>query len=262
MKKNHSLLLFILAFIACGKEKDKIDTDKLYDQGTEFYYKKNFDSAFSKFYKSYEQYLNNKQNRDAAISLIYSSMVQNEKGDYLGSNDNATKAAKLLDKNDENFSSIYNQFGRNHEELKNYKEAIYFYNQAIPISRDEHSKLVLQNNIGIINLKIKNYPEAVKIFANAAKNKLVKDSIDLGNKILDNYAYSKFLSNQYYNAEKELTSILSSKLRRKDLSGVNASLSHLADFFKNRNQSKSLYYAKAMYENSKKQEVLTMSWML
>ncbi|MCU7617437.1 hypothetical protein NZ698_09525 [Chryseobacterium sp. PBS4-4] len=254
MKKNHSLflLLFILTFIACGKEKDKIEADKLYEQGTELYYKKKFDSAFVKFYKSYQQYLNNKQNKDAAVSLIFSSMIQTEKGDYLGSNDNATKAAKLLDKNDENFSSIYNQFGRNHEELKNYKEAIYFYNKAIPFSDNEHAKLVLQNNIGIINLKIKNYPEAVKIFSNATKNKLIKDSIDLGNKIFDNYAYSKFLSNKNYNAEKELKSILSNKLGRKDLSGINASLSHLADFFKNKNQSKSLYYAKAMYENSKK----------
>ncbi|KQR90447.1 hypothetical protein ASG01_15140 [Chryseobacterium sp. Leaf180] len=101
----------------------------------------------------------------------------------MGSNDNATKAAKLLDKNDRNFSSIYNQFARNHEELKNYKEAIYFYNKAIPFSDDEHSKLVLQNNIGIANLKLKNYHEAVEIFAEAARNKLVKDSVDLGNKI-------------------------------------------------------------------------------
>ncbi|KNB62102.1 hypothetical protein HIO71_04375 [Chryseobacterium aquaticum] len=254
MKKSHSLfiLLCFLIIIACNKQEDKIEADKLYEQGTELYYKKNFDSAFTKFYKSYQQYLNNKQNKDAAISLIFSSMIQTEKGDYLGSNDNATKAAKLLDKNDENFSSIYNQFGRNHEELKNYKEAIYFYNKAIPFSDNEHAKLVLQNNIGIINLKINNYPEAVKIFANATKHKLVKDSIDLGNKILDNYAYSKFLFNKNYNAEKELLSILSNKLGRKDLSGINASLSHLADFFKNKNQAKSLYYAKAMYENSKK----------
>ncbi|WP_343660692.1 ATP-binding protein [Chryseobacterium sp.] len=253
MKKNHSLFfLFFLIILSCNKDKTPSLGDKLYNRASDLYYEKKYDSAFVKFYKAHQDYLDHKDNENAAKAMIFLSIIQNEKGDYLGSNESATKAAKLLKKDDENFVSIYNQFGRNHDELKNYKEAIYFYNKAIPYSNDEHSILVLKNNIGIINLKLKNYNEAVKIFENASKSNCVKDSIDLGNKILDNYAYSKFLLNANYNAENELTSILANKFKRKDLQGVNASLAHLSDYFSKRDQKKSLDYAKAMYENSKR----------
>lgn len=253
MKKIHSLFL-LLYLIVCSCNKDNVSHlgDNLYDQGSELYYKKNYDSAFVKFYKAHQEYLDNKDNENAAKAMIFLSIIQNEKGDYLGSNESAAKAAKLLKKGDDNIVSIYNQFGRNHEELKNYKEAIYFYNKAIPITNDKHSLLVLKNNIGIIYLKLKDYSKAVKTFEEASKSKLIKDSIDLGNKILDNYAYSKFLQNNNYNAEGELLKILFNKSKRKDLQGVNASLAHLSDYFSKKNQERSLHYAKEMYENSKK----------
>lgn len=255
MKKIHSLLLIVLVIIiGCTQKKDKNVADKLYNEGVDLYYKKDYDSSFAKFYKSYQEYLNSESNRDAALSLIYSSIIQNEKGDYLGSNENAAKAAKLLDKNDENLVSIYNQFARNHEQLKNYKEAIYFYDKAIKLNDDIYSKLVLKNNIGVINLKIKNYKEALRIFSDAANNDITKDSVDLGNKILDNFAYAKFLSDNSYNAENDLVLILNNKLKRKDFTGANASLSHLSDYFLKKDDDKSIFYAKEMYKNAKKTE--------
>lgn len=252
MKIHHSLFLLLLVlFFSCKENKRDILADTFYDKGYDFYYKKNYDSSFVNFFKASQGL---KEPSKIANSLIFLSIIQTEKGDFLGSNENLKKSTNFIRKNDnENLNSIYNQFAINHNALKNYKEAIYCYNKALTFTdKDSYSGLSIENNIGVSNLKIKNYNYALNIFNNLSKNPLIKDSIDFRNRVLDNLTYTKSLIYKDYNAESDLVSILEKRINRNDLSGVNASLSHLTDYFNSRNKNKALYYAKAMYDNSKK----------
>lgn len=254
MKKIHSLfLLIVLVFCSCNKSKIVSPADVLYDNGYDLYFKKNYDSAFISFYKASQEYINNRDNHNLTKTLIFLAIIQTEKGDFLGSNESLEKATKFIQPNDkDNFVSIYNQFAINHNSLKNYKEAIYCYNKALSYSADHYSNLNIENNIGVSNLKIKNYSEALKVFRNISNDPTIKDSIDFRNRVYDNLAFTKFLFNQKYNVENELTSVLDNRIKRNDIYGINASVSHLADYFQNSDQKKSLYYAKFMYENAKK----------
>ncbi|MFP3570932.1 hypothetical protein, partial [Paraburkholderia sp. SIMBA_030] len=59
----------------------------------------------------------------------------------------------------------------------------------------------------------------------------------------DNLAYTKFLQNKEYNAEPELLKTLKIRDSTNDVSGLNATYSHLSDFFKDHNPERSLFYA-------------------
>ncbi|MBW8362664.1 MAG: hypothetical protein K0M56_10825 [Kaistella sp.] len=252
MKKHSLFLLFLLFFFSCGNKKELSAADSSYDKGEYLYYQGKYNDSFTHFYQAYEAYIAANDDANAANSLIFLAIIQTEKGDFLGSNENLRKAAKLAARDQSMLTSIYNQFAINHNALKNNKEALYCYNKALQFNHDDYSDLTIQNNMGISYLKIGKYSDAKRLFEGVATDPLIRDSIEFRNRVSDNLAYAKFLEDPQYKADVPMHTILKSRTKRGDLYGMTASFSHLADFYRKKDPQQALRFASAMYENAKK----------
>lgn len=253
MKKSHSLFLFLLLFfLSCENKKELLSGDRSYTQGEHLFYEGKYNDSFTHFYQAYQAFISANDHADAANSLIFLAIIQTEKGDFLGSNDNLKKAAGFAGQDQAKLTSIYNQFAINHNALKNNTGALYCYNKALGFNGDHYSDLSIKNNIGISHLKTGQYSDAKRIFESIAGDRMIRDSIDFRNRVFDNLAYAKFLADPQYDASTELYEVLKSRTKRNDLYGMTASFSHLADFYRKKDQGKSLLLGQAMYENAQK----------
>ena len=252
MKTVHSLFLLILLFnCSCTNSKESSPADTAYKKGEKLYDQSNYDTAFTYLYQAYQGYLTEKKYTDAAYSLIFLAIIQTEKGDFLGSNENLSKAARFAGKDEVLLTSVYNQFAINHNYLKNNKEAVYWYDKALQLTENTYSQLSIKNNIGISHLKMGKYSQAENVFKEISQNPAIKDSINFRNRVLDNFAYSQFLSGTSP-SENALLTVLKSRKKNKDRFGLTASLSHLADFYNPTHPQKSYEFSAAMYDNARK----------
>ncbi|WP_228460409.1 tetratricopeptide repeat-containing sensor histidine kinase [Chryseobacterium gallinarum] len=208
------------------------------------------DSAFKYFNEASTYYLLKKDSIRYASSLAYLSIISIEQGDYYGSEELNTAAIKYLKqpRDNEYLLSIYNSIAISRKNLKDYKTAIIWYNKALNVAKKTDDKITIKNNIAIANAKMKNFTEAVKILDSLYFNMQNAQNTRLKSKILDNLAYTKFLQDSQYDAEKELNKALTIRNENNDIWGLNASYAHLSDFYSNINKQKSLLYANKMYE--------------
>lgn len=251
MKIFHSLFLFLLVLLcSCQNIREETSADKVYKKAEKLYDNSNYDQAFIYFYEAYQGYRSEKKYTDAAYSLIFLAIIQTEKGDFLGSNENLSSATRLAGKDEVLLTSVYNQFAINHNFLKNNEEAIYWYDKALLLSQDQYAELSIKNNIGISYLKMGKCTQAESIFKEISQNPTIRDNINFRNRVSDNFAYAQFLSGKRNPAEREMLNILESRKNQKDRFGMTASLSHLADFYSAANPQKSYEFATAMYNNA------------
>lgn len=242
------ILLFLLSCSKIEKENRILrNGDKIY-QKAELMFSKNNDSAFFYFNNAYGFYLIEKDSLNCANSLIYQSIIQNEKGDYFGAEETNINALKFLQNKNINQLSIYNEIAISRKNLKDYKTALIWYEKALKISTDSLEKIKIQNNIAVAYSKLKDYKKSIEIFESLLNLKLTNQDKKIKSKIIDNLAFTKFLQNKNYNAEPELNKALKIREEENDLWGQNASHAHLADYFKEKNPEKSLFHAHKMYE--------------
>lgn len=255
MKIIHSpFLCLLLLLFACTDKKEATAADITYKKAEKLYDRGAYERAFPGFYRAYQAYLAEQKPRDAAYSLVFLAIIQTEKGDFMGSNENLSKALKLSGTDETLLTSVYNQFAINHNLLQNHENAVYWYHKALALTDNPYYKLSIKNNIGIAYLKMGRYVTADSLFKEIAGHAAIKDSISFRNRVADNFAYSKFLAGKNNAAEKEMLTVLESRKRNGDLYGLTTSYSHLADFYKSTDPRKSYEFASAMYENARKTE--------
>ena len=95
----------------------------------------------------------------------------------------------------------------------------------------------------------KNYNEALKIY-----NKILEGESKNKNeysRALSNFAYTQWLQNPKNNYDFEFYKALNIRLKEKDLWGLNASYSHLADYYTQKKPDSALIYATKMYDVAK-----------
>lgn len=252
--KNFIHIIFILVLCSCHrKEISKIDR-ATYDKAYDFYDASQSDSAYTYFNKAKDELIEKGYYSFAGNSLVIMGIIQCEKGDYYGSQETALSAIKYLDekKDSAELSANYNNLGIASQKLKDYNKAIAFFNKAATFSQDSIYKLTQLNNQAISFTLLKKFDSAIITFNKVLSYpNLIKRPI-LYSMAYDNLAYTKFLHNKKYNAEPELLKALKIRDSVNDVSGLNATYSHLSDFFKDHNPEKSLFYAKKMLDLSSK----------
>ncbi|ACU07534.1 two-component system sensor histidine kinase [Flavobacteriaceae bacterium 3519-10] len=252
MKIIHSPFLCILLLVfACSDKKEVSAADTLYKKAERLYDGGEYEQAFPGFYSAYQAYMTEQKPRDAAYSLVFLAIIQTEKGDFLGSNENLSKALKLSATDETLLTSVYNQFAINHNLLQNHENAVYWYHKALPLTEHQYYKLSIKNNIGIAYLKMGRYATAESLFKEIAGEDAIKDSISFHNRVADNFAYSKFLAGKNNPAEREMLTVLESRKRNGDRYGLTTSYSHLADFYKATDRRRSYEFAGAMHDNAR-----------
>lgn len=240
------LILFSCSESKKGKEKSFVDNgEELYAKGESFYGKNN-DSAYYYFNQALDYYQKENDSIKSANLLIYQSFIQSEEGDYFGSIETNIEALRLLKDNKDNVLSIYNSIAIAKSNLKDYKDAVSWYEKALLNTDEKSDKVLISNNIAVALSKQEKYDEAISVLESLINsNEKLDKKVEA--KIIDNLAYNKFLKDNSYNALPELSMALTLREKEKDNWGINASYAHLSDYFFEKDKKTSLLYADKMY---------------
>ncbi len=244
--KRLSLLLYVLCIISCKQSNKTVSFDASID------YKKgaslvdiNSDSAFYYFNKSVNS---SNDSLQTAVAYTYMAIIQSDNGDYFGAQENLLNSLRYLNRQKGNARYIlsnYNELGNTNLELKNYQSALYYYDQTLILNTDDNFRTVIQNNKAIVYQKLLQYENAIDIYRS------LMDDSKLDRKeyarILSNMARTKWLQNPSYNALPDLWRALQIRKEENDYRGLNASYSHLSDYYTHSHSDSALIYANEMY---------------
>ncbi len=245
-----SLLLVILS---CSKNKIKPQKKEnpLLTKAYQYYDNEKTDSAYVYFNNAKEIALQQKDSLIASICLIQMSILAGDNGDHFGAQESALEALSYLDKKDTAQSSVVqsclHELGLISSDLKEYDQAIDFFTESLSYSKNNNSATETKNALANAYRDQKDYKTSIKIQQEMLDQKI--DSIEYA-RILSNLTYTKWLNNPNYNAQADLLKALSIRLKENDRRGLNASFSHLADYYEKKDPDSALLFADNMYRNS------------
>jgi len=249
-------LLLIFCIISCS-EKSTVEkefvTNHFYDKAFEYRDKGKLDSSFLYFYKAKDIFLQQNDSFGAGKCLTNLAIIQDNKGDYFGSQETSLSALQYFNNKDtlqyKYLSINYNSLGITAAKLKNYPKAIEFYQKALNFTTDLQDKALYQNNLGNNYTDHKSYNQAIKIYNDVLR--IDKINKVIYSKTLTNLAFTKWLQNPNYNPVKNLQKALKIRLKEKDLWGLNSSYAHIADYYMENNQDSAMIYSRKMFSVAK-----------
>lgn len=245
-------LLIAITFFSCrkGTEKQNKEDNPYYNMAFDYREKGMSDSAYLYFTKAKDLFLEKKDSLGAGKCLVNMSMIGIDKGDYFGAQEMSLSAIQYFDEQKKEqfayISSNYNNLGNSSKSISDFERAIKFYNLSIKFSVDSISTLVNHNNKAVVYKEMKDYPSAIKIY-DSIIHKTGGNQIEYA-RILNNRAYTKWLQNPAYHVIPEYLKALHIRELNKNLWGQNASYTHLAEFYGNKNLDSALFYANRRYQ--------------
>lgn len=251
MIKLYFLFSIFFCFLSCQQplKTSSVITSQYYSKGESLIGIKN-DSAFYYFNKAATT-----SKDHLLIARCYNEMaiIQAEAGDYFGSQENLLTSIKYLDKkNSESqacLSSDYNELGNSNLKTKNYEAAITYYSEAMKFTANDDYKIVLLNNKALAYQKMRQYQQSIAIYQSIIYQ--TKNDKKTYARILTNMAYTKWLRDGNYHADRELLAALQIRKNEKDYWGLNASYAHLSDYYSIQKPDSGLLYAEKMYAVAK-----------
>ncbi|WP_139227461.1 tetratricopeptide repeat-containing sensor histidine kinase [Sphingobacterium wenxiniae] len=252
--KKQIIYLLLFCLISCVRENYKqviyID-NPYYDSAYSYLDRGISDSAFLAFSQAKDLFIEAGDSLNTANCLINMAITQKEQGDYYGAQETSLQASTYLDESNPEhriyLSSNYNNLASATDFLKDYKNAISFYNSAIMFSNDTILTHIYKNNIAIAYQNIGQYDKALDILYELNIQTTNKKSMEYA-RVLSNFARFKWHKNKDYNPIAEFIAALKIREYEKDLWGQNASFSHLADYYITQKKDSALFYAERMYE--------------
>lgn len=254
------LLVLTLVIQSCTKQvqekvtiKDPTNYAKNIALAEDYLNNQEFDSAF--FYYNKIK-VSSDPDKDQA-KIVYCSLkmayIQQVKGDYSSSESSATEAITFFHKTTDPFYkiSIYNILAINYNHLYDHNHAIYYYNKALKLSKDEIQKIIILNNIAVSYIDKNNYQKAIDILLPLTLKKEVLSDEENYARVLDNLGVAFFKTNNrksYAYLEKSLA------IRKKinDDFGITTSYLNHSKFFKNKDYTLTNEYARMAYEKATK----------
>ena len=231
-----------------------------------YYYQIELDNNESyKYYLEALKYFDALNNLPEKASVLISlASIQDDEKDYLGSEQNAIEALRILNRL-ENVKSkvedkyyVLNLLGLVSLKLENYNESISFHNQALKVTKQlkDGESLAIEslNNLAFSYREKGDYDKSLEIFSKIYQNPLLKEDISFYGLVLDNYSFTKFLSGNYnYNeVENDLKRSLKISDSIDDEYTKLAASIDLAKFYRNNSKiDSSLKYANQSYKISK-----------
>jgi len=240
--------LLILTIYSCTKNNNAIDRID-YDKAYKFQNNSQKDSAFKYFNRAKDNFIKHENFSFAGSCLVNMAIIQNDYGDYYGSQETGLSALKYLDEKDDSaeLSSNYNSLGIAFQNLKEYNKASDFYSLAAKFSKNPIDRLTHINNRAVAFGYSKKFDSAINLFNKILADPNLKKNLVLYSKVNDNRAYFRFLQNKNYHAEQDLFEVLKIRDSINDNLGLIATYSHLSEYFENRDSEKALFYANNMF---------------
>jgi signal transduction histidine kinase len=252
------LLVQLSALQSCKKEQQNIpkskanaDYAKYLTLAENYFENKKNDSAFYYYNKIKSTSDVSTDNEKIIYSLLRMAIIQQNESDYSSSETTATEILPLFRKNTDPAykCAVFNLLGINYENLYDYDNAIYYYNQAYKQADTELQKVVLKNNIAVVYMDKEDYQHAIQILSPLALNKDILNGAENKARALDNLGYCYFKIDDPKSLDYMNQSL---KIRKqiKDSFGIMASYIHFSEFYKNDNFKKSNSYARMAYEKA------------
>jgi signal transduction histidine kinase len=180
--------------------------------------KSKFDSAFYYYNKSEKLYKKLNDTLNLGMISLLKGGVLFETGNFSESETETIKALRLLlkVKNKDMIFNCYNVIAISLKELNDYKKSLNYFNLALsqldklekenyPIDKIVKYRIPCYNNIGRVYEKMKNYQKAIYYYNLGLQTKDIKqDHPKSYAMLLDNLAYSKMKSGNYWGVEKML----------------------------------------------------------
>lgn len=223
------------------KYKDTIYLAKANRYRGNYYYQiKLLDSSFYYYLKSEKFFLKVSDFENYAVVLLKKGIVQNEINNFFGAQKSLSKAYSIL-KETPDKHRIYatlSSLGTVSTELKDYDNAIKYYNEAIDLVSEEKLELGdykiadCLNNIGLLNYDRGKFKEANVYFEKALSDKTIKiNKPDLYSLLINNLGYSRLKAN----IDKNLPELFFESLRINDSLNMSVAnvlvYNHLADYY-------------------------------
>jgi signal transduction histidine kinase len=252
------VLLCLSAIVSCTKKtvkKTESKNDSQYnsfiDNAEKYSAKQNYDSAFYYYNKAKSICEIPQDNNKIIYALLNSAIIQQNQGDYSGSETSSTEAISLFDRSTKSYykCAVFNTLAINYQKLYDYENAVYYYKQSLKLAEDELQKTILKNNIAVVYLEQQNYQKAILMLLPLALQKETTKNNENYARILDNLGYSYFRLENI----KSLSYLKQSlKIREaiKDNLGLIKSYIHLSEFYKNKNLQLSNRYSKQAYNKA------------
>jgi len=248
------LILFVLplfVLLSCTKRdapSAAVTANPYFDRANTFRDNGDSDSAFVYFNKAKELFLQEKDSLGVATCLANMGAIAINSGDYFGGLEISLNALSYFDKlNSDQYGYIrfnYGNLGLAAENLKNYPDAIRFYEQALSYQPDSTAIFIIRNNIANVYRDSGKYKAAIQFY-----NEILKQGVSgiQYARVISNLAATRWLMNPNYNAAIQYKQALAIRLREKDLWGQNSCYAHLADFYIKRQPDSALLYSHKMY---------------
>ncbi len=210
------------------------------------------DSAFSNYNSSKNYYQQIKDSSWIGKNLLNMGTIQKNQNDFFGSKETITEALSFLSKKKDlqSLAGTYNILGTNHRRLKNFQDALKYYNKATQTTNSLIHKLFYQNNIAATLIDNKKYNEAISLLHSIYKDSLIIKSQKEYARVLDNLAYAKWLSGKKIE-EKDFQAPLQLRKQKNDQRGQIASYTHLGEFYSKTNPNRARSYFDSVIQLSR-----------
>jgi signal transduction histidine kinase len=227
--------------------------DRFIDLGDHYLEKANYDSAY--FYHNKARSLCNLKTDNTRIiySLARMSEIQQNQGDYSGSETTAIEALPFLNNTmDPSYeSSLYNLLGVVYLKLFDYNNALHYYNKGLHLKIDIIRKLKMQHNIAVVYMAKHDYPRAIQILLPLTSRKEVLNDPAPYSKILDNLGFCYFKVGNPKGID-YMNQALKIKKQINDDWGMAESYLHLTHYYKQTDPILATNYARMAYEKATK----------
>ncbi|WP_281336126.1 tetratricopeptide repeat-containing sensor histidine kinase [Flavobacterium eburneipallidum] len=234
------------------KTNNHTQIDSLINLGELHFDNVNYDSSYF-FYNKSKSLCNPKTDHTRILYSLYRmSEIQQNQGDYAGSESTATEALPFLKNNiDPAYEcSIYNLLGIVNVKLFDYDNALYYYNKGLHLKIDKARKLKFQHNIAVVYINKKDYHRAIQILLPLISRKeIIQDTVTFS-KALENLGYSYYRTGNQ-NGIDYMNQALKIKKQTNDHWGMVSSYLHLSEYYKD-NPSIANKYASLAYEKATK----------
>lgn len=247
----------MIILCGCLKEHPKKDVKRQknlnQDKAYQFSISGKADSAFKYYNLAKDEFLIQKDSIGIIYCMLSMAIISTDQGDYFGGQEISLAGLSYLNEKNKDhlwfMHSNYNNLGLANYRLKNYSEAIRFYNEALKFATESKDRFLYLNNKAKIYEELKNYNAAINIYSLVIRS-IPKETINYA-RALANLASAKWLQNPAYNAEPELLLALKIDNNEGEKFGQNFCYARLADFFSEKNSATAISYAKKMYAVAK-----------
>ncbi|MFH6993557.1 ATP-binding protein [Flavobacterium sp. FlaQc-48] len=252
-----SILFIFLLLLSCQKKdiitvkqkSTKAEVEKLIIIADRFYDNKEYDSAFS-YYNKVKFICNPVTDAENYVTALdRMADIQQTYGDYTGSESTVTETLAYLKyiKDPKYAWDTYIILGINYVNTYDYKNALFYYNEALKLKTTEWQKQTVKSNIAFAYMEQKKYEEAIQIFLPLTTNKTIQEFPEDHARALDHIGYCYFKIND----PKALSYMQKALKIRSEIQhnrGIGTSYHRLAQFYINKNPSLAKKFMKLSYE--------------